>query len=317
MTAPVIDILLATYNGTHYLDDLLDSLLRQTDPGWRLLARDDGSDDATGAILERFRAAHADKVAVIDDGRGNLGAVGNFSALMAASTADYVMFCDQDDVWLPSKTARLRSAMQALEARHGGDTPLLVHCDLRVVDQDLHEIAPSFWRYQDLDAEKGAALNRLLVRNLVTGCAMMMNRPLKELVEPIPSEAIMHDWWVALMAAACGRIGCLSEALVLYRQHGGNAIGAGRPSLPALARKLALSGGAMYCRNKQALADSQGQAAALLRSRGDAMAAGAGRIVTRYASLSERGPLTRRLDLIRYGFLFDGYLRNTGLFALI
>lgn len=67
------------------------------------------------------------------------------------------------------------------------------------------------------------------MENFVTGCASIFNRCLRKVAAPIPAAALVHDWWVALVAAALGRIDCLPEATVLYRQHGRNQIGARRP----------------------------------------------------------------------------------------
>lgn len=55
---------------------------------------------------------------------------------------------------------------------------------------------------------------------------MLMNAALLRLVLPIPQGVMMHDWWIALAAATFGIIDCVDEALILYRQHGGNEMGA-------------------------------------------------------------------------------------------
>lgn len=224
--AATVDILLATYNGADYVVEQIESLFRQDYPHWRVLARDDGSSDKTGDILRDYAERHPERFVLIPAEGANLGFVGNFARLMEHSSADYLAFCDQDDVWLPEKLRLSLEEMQALELAHGADKPLLVHTDLRVVDGDLNEIAPSFWGYQELDAGAGTALNRLLIKNVVTGCAAMINRPLKDLSLPIPAEAKAHDWWIALIAAAMGAVGHVTAPTVLYRQHKGNTIGA-------------------------------------------------------------------------------------------
>ena len=62
---------------------------------------------------------------------------------------------------------------------------------------------------------------------------MLLNRPLAELAgRADPAAVEMHDWFLAQTAAAFGHIVFLPEALVSYRQHGDNAIGASRRSLP-------------------------------------------------------------------------------------
>ena len=224
--APRIDILLATWNGQRYLAEQIDSILTQTFTDWRLLIRDDGSTDGTPDIIKRYVSENPDRIAVIENSERGLGARGNFARLMEHSTADYVMFSDQDDVWLPHKTERLMEAMEALEKQHGRDTPTLVHSDLKVVGPDLEEWYPSFINYQSLNPGFGRCLNRLLVQNVVTGCASLCNRELIERARPVPEQSFMHDWWIALVAGAFGRIMFIDESMVLYRQHGANALGA-------------------------------------------------------------------------------------------
>ncbi len=224
--AATVDILLATYNGADYLVQQIESLFRQDYPHWRVLARDDGSKDETAGILRDYTQRYPERFVLMPADGANLGFVGNFARLMEHSTADYLAFCDQDDVWLPEKLRLSLAEMQALERTHGVDKPLLAHTDLRVVDGKLSEIAPSFWGYQELDPGAGNRLNRLLIKNVVTGCAAMINRPLKDLSLPIPAEAKAHDWWIALVAAAMGAVGHVAVPTVLYRQHRGNTIGA-------------------------------------------------------------------------------------------
>ena len=223
---PKIDILLATYNGARFLHEQIDSILSQTCQDWRLLIRDDGSKDATPTIIDRYVQEHPQRIVVIRDDGANLGAVGNFSTLMERSDAEYIMYCDQDDVWLPDKIAESYKAMRALERRYGRDTPLLVQTDLTVVDKNLNPIHRSFWRYESLDPERGHSLASLLIQNVVTGCASIANRRLKDMALPVPRDIRMHDWWLALVAVAFGHYDYVAHPLVLYRQHGANTMGA-------------------------------------------------------------------------------------------
>lgn len=221
-----IDILLATYNGAAFLNQQLGSIEIQTHRNWRLVVRDDGSTDKTPEIIEAFRARHPDKVVVLHDEDGNLGLVGNFSRLMEHASADFVAFCDQDDVWKPEKLELSLQKMREMEAEHGPERPLLVFTDLSVVDEDLRVVHPSFWRYQGVRPKRCNALIRLLLLNVVTGCTALMNRTLVEKSVPIPGGAVVHDWWVALVAAAFGAAGYIVQPTVLYRQHGKNILGA-------------------------------------------------------------------------------------------
>lgn len=241
MTDPTIDILLATYNGADHLVAQLDSIAGQTVADWRLIARDDGSGDDTPAILRAFQARHPARTTIVEDRDGQLGVIGNFARLLRVATADYVAFCDQDDVWIPAKLALELAKMHDLEGQHGPTTPLLVFSDLIVVDADLRTVAPSFWKYQGVRPAQCSALNKVVLGNVVTGCTTLMNRPLVDRSLPIPQQATMHDWWVALVAAAFGHVDYVPQGTVLYRQHDGNVIGAqaaSRSNLPARALRV-------------------------------------------------------------------------------
>jgi len=227
-TSRKIVVLLAAYNGAELLPEQIRSIQRQTISNWTLLVRDDESEDNTREVLKKF-AAEDKRIRYVHDTKGRLGAARNFGELMRVALeegADAIFFSDQDDIWLPHKIARQLQSLQEMERQHGPGTPLLCYSDLEVVDQKLHQIHPSFMRYENLRHESHNPIHVLLTQNVVSGCAVVINRNLLEFVTPIPNEVILHDWWLAICAAACGRIGYIDEPLVRYRQHSGNHIGA-------------------------------------------------------------------------------------------
>lgn len=226
MTQRVV-IAMATYNGGRFIEEQIRSIQAQSYSDWVLYIRDDGSrDDTVQKVLQFERKDH--RVKLVRDMLGNQGAIGNFSTLMKFAleeSADYVFFADQDDVWHPEKLATMLGAMRELELTHGAQTPLLVHCDLAVVNEVLRPIADSFVKYSRL-APTSADLGVLLCQNQVTGCACVINRTLLELACPVPHNVLMHDWWLALLASTTGKIGFVPKPLVKYRQHGENVLGA-------------------------------------------------------------------------------------------
>ena len=228
LAARKIVILMATYNGERYLCDQVQSIQRQTISNWKLLVRDDGSQDNTRDILKKLAKKDA-RIRYVHDQLGCLGTTRNFGILMRAALAegaDAIFFCDQDDIWLPVKIAKQLQCLQEMERRYTPGTPLLCYSDLEVVDQNLRQIHPSYMRYEKLEHEVQNPLHVLSTQNFVTGCALVINRTLLEFAMPIPHEIILHDWWLALCAAACGRIEYIDEPLVQYRQHSRNQIGA-------------------------------------------------------------------------------------------
>jgi len=223
----LIDILLSTYNGEKFLPEQLDSILNQTENNWRLLIRDDDSDDSTLEILQLYCNQHPKKIFLIDDIiKSNLGPCKSFNILMQKSTAPYVMFCDQDDIWDPEKIEVMLKHFKEMEEALLPETPLLLHSDMEVVDSSLVTISHSFIKLNKLDMQK-TSINDLIMRNNITGCAMICNKLLIDLALPMPLDAIMHDWWLALVAAEFGKIKYIPQPLIKYRQHDNNYYGNG------------------------------------------------------------------------------------------
>jgi len=225
MTQKRIDdivILMAVFNGAQYLTTQMNSIISQSINNWTMIIRDDHSTDHSMKIIQSYLK---EKIILQKNYQGRLGAAKNFFNLITyhKKTA-YCAFADQDDVWHPEKMTKQMMCMQKIES----DTPIpiLIHTDMSVVDQFLNEINPSFMRYMHMHHESNNALQVLLTQNFVTGCTVLMNRPLLNMVLPIPKEAVMHDWWVALCAATFGKIEYIDEPLVQYRQHNHNTIGA-------------------------------------------------------------------------------------------
>lgn len=219
-----VQILLATYNGGSYIEEQLISLFNQTYQDFEVLIRDDGSKDNTLEIVSQYQKKYPNRIHLISDNQKGLGPSGNFCELMKHSTADYIMFCDQDDIWLPYKIEITLNKMLELE-KNEIDVPILVHSDLKIVDENLKVLKESMSQAQKLCSNKNE-FNQLLIQNNITGCTMMINKCLKEIASSVPKEAIMHDWWLGLVASSVGTIGYIDQALILYRQHGRNDVGA-------------------------------------------------------------------------------------------
>lgn len=228
-------ILLASFRGEDYIDQQLDSILRQSEADWTLLIRDDGSDDATLAIIDQY-VKQDHRVQLLQDQHGRLGTVGSFLALCKSAYeqgADYVLFSDQDDYWEEEKVSRQLKLVQKLELGHSKTFPIAAYCDLTVVDKALEELAASYMQYKGLQHPEIAPLGQLIFQNTVTGCATIINRALlSDLCKSDNNNIIMHDWWIALLAASNGILAYDPYVGIKYRQHDNNQIGVNKASLP-------------------------------------------------------------------------------------
>lgn len=232
-----VAILLATYNGERYLDALIDSLLAQTVDDFMIYVSDGGSTDATMEIVARHAARLGDRFVLLPPAPKRLNAAANFGRLLDATEAHHVLFCDQDDVWLPEKVALTLAEMRRMERRHGADAMLLVHTDLVVVDAALETIYSSYVERMHIRPDRNDLMS-LLFRNVATGCTIAINRTLYLAAKPIPTEAMMHDHWLMKVAAAFGHTSFVNTPTILYRQHASNAIGAGAVGLRGFAMQM-------------------------------------------------------------------------------
>ncbi|MFM7013194.1 MAG: glycosyltransferase family 2 protein [Betaproteobacteria bacterium] len=222
--APVV-IALSTYNGERYLEALLNSLLSQDYPNFRIVVRDDGSSDGTLAIIDSFCSQHPWKVVHSRRFVGNVGVTRSFLCLLDhVEDGAYLMFCDQDDVWFEDKISRFMVRMREVES--DGVVPALVFGDMVVTDQDLNVVAPSFWAYQRLDPNTADDWRRLMMSNVVTGCSSMCNSAAVVCLRSAPSLTVLHDHLAAIVVARYGVVAKLAQPTMFYRQHLANVEGA-------------------------------------------------------------------------------------------
>ena len=223
----MLSVALCTYNGEQYLKEQLESFANQSLLPDELVVCDDGSSDGTIEILRMFSLCAPFEVKVIQNEK-SLGIVKNFSKAIEYCSGEYIAISDQDDIWMYEKLKETVGLLKVMEKKYGKEFPLLVHSDLTVVDVDLNILNESMMKSQHIENEDipSRALGTLLANNYVTGCTVVINKALKNLSLPIPREAIMHDRWLALVAASSGKIGFVDQPLILYRQHGNNQVGA-------------------------------------------------------------------------------------------
>ena len=229
MTSEMVTVLMSTYNGGTFLQQQLNSLYAQTYPNVKILVRDDGSSDTTRELLTAECLTGA--IEQLED-HHNLGATGSFFALLrhaAQTKTAYVAFCDQDDVWQANKIEQAVSMLAAMS-----DRPALYCSRLEIVDEQLHPLNLSV-------SPRKIGFGNALVENIAVGCTMVLNRKAIELLcqQELPNTVYVHDWWCYLVISCFGEIIFDDHALIKYRQHGGNAIGAATNYVGVLKRKFA------------------------------------------------------------------------------
>jgi len=223
---PIVEILMSTYNGELFLNEQIQSLFAQTYKNWILRVRDDGSTDSTKKILNFYLQKYPEKIIFHDDDE-HLGVCQSFNKLLIYSNSDYIMFCDQDDIWLPFKIDITLKRVIELENKYGKQTPILVFTDMIVGDFWGNTICQSYWKYSAMNY-KNVRYTTFLVKNIASGNTIMMNKSAVKICTPIPACAPIHDWWCALVVSVFGVVDYIEKPTIIYRQHGRNDLGAKR-----------------------------------------------------------------------------------------
>ena len=291
----MITIIMAVYNGQEYIREQLESLKDQTYTEWRLVIRDDRSSDKTAEIVKKFSDEVEQEVIFKVNEKPSGSAKNNFALLINdAKESDYVMFCDQDDIWKKDKIEITFNKMKQAEERYGRDFPLLVHGDVEVIDENGNINADSMFEMSHINAD--SKLPQILIQNHVTGCTMMCNKKLIAGISEYASSEyiIMHDYLAALYASVFGKIEVIKKPLLSYRQHSGNSVGAKNNNNPVYLLKRHANGRKSY---KEAMETSRNQVKFFVEIYREELAAEKYckeyELMSGYASLGSRAKLYR------------------------
>jgi len=224
-------VALCTYNGAAYIQEQLNSILRQTVPVSEIIICDDNSRDGTAEIAERIlgNAGISYQILINDP---PLGVAENFLKAMKHTTGDYVFTCDQDDIWHENKVEIFRDAVQ--QSRKA-----LYFSDGVLVDGDAKPLGSTLWEAYGVNSEltAGKPIMHILIRHpVVTGAAMVVSRQLIDQISYVP-RGYLHDEWFAMAAAVQDSIMPVLQTTFDYRQHGTNVVGAKRLSLAERTQK--------------------------------------------------------------------------------
>ncbi|WP_310461640.1 glycosyltransferase [Sphaerotilus sp.] len=218
----MISVCIATYNGGEFVSQQIESIIPQLVEGDEIVVADDGSTDNTLEIIKNFSGP----IRIVSVERVG-GIVRNFERVVSAAVGDYIVLCDQDDVWLPGRAILIRQA--------------LARCDLvllngQVVDRNLNQSGQTIF---DLVSMRAGVFSNFHTNSFI-GCCMAFRRDLRDRVLPFPAGVPWHDWYIGLVAEWTGRVERIDAITLLYRRHGGNFSPTGEKSRNTLWRKLVM-----------------------------------------------------------------------------
>ncbi len=224
-----VSVALCSFNGQAFIEQQLESIAAQEHRPIDMVVCDDGSADGTVGVVQRFAARHADLNVRLVCNSTQLGTTRNFEQAIRLCQGEVIFLSDQDDVWMPGKIRRLLQ-----EIDRGAD---LAFSNAQVVDHSLSPLGYQLWDSlwfgpsEQASVRDGAALEVFLKHVVAAGGTTAFRAGLRELALPIPNMPVAHDAWLALMAAAVGRVHIVDEPLISYRLHDANQVGLRKLSL--------------------------------------------------------------------------------------
>lgn len=233
-----VSVACCVYNGAAFLRRQLESIAAQTTRPAEVVIVDDRSTDASADLIDAFAREHATRFDIVRQRNAvNLGIVRNFEKAIGLTTGELILLADQDDVWRPDKVAVVVAAFEREPALD------FLFTDARLVDAHDQPLPHTLFHALEYTAGErrliaaGDAFGAFLARNLATGATCALRRRVFERALPFPREWV-HDEWLAIVAASSGRVACLDETLIDYRQHEANQIGMRRLTISDKLRKL-------------------------------------------------------------------------------
>lgn len=217
MESDLVDILIATYNSNEkYLREQIDSILNQTYKNIKIYISDDASpkkDILT--VLEEYQ--RKDNRVIVFKQKENLGFNKNFEFLLNQSTAEYIMFCDHDDIWYDDKVEK--SLLKLKEKKVS-----MVYANSRQIDEFGATLHNDYFKFKNVPLVKGK--NKLAISRCVgLGCSQIITKDVKNKMIPFKESTIAHDWLAAFIANENNGIDYIYEPLFDYRLHSNNVFG--------------------------------------------------------------------------------------------
>lgn len=238
---------MTTFNGCPYVESQLESMAAQTYPPVEIVIGDDQSTDATSHVVIEFARRHPHIPVRFERNVERLGSTRNFERVVRRCVGNVVVFSDQDDLWMPTRLARLAETFAA------NPNAAYVFSNGLLINEKSLPLKGSLFSSVDFTAEEqvryrnGKGIDVLLRHNVVTGAALAIR--CEHLARVLPFQGDwLHDYYLAFMLETVRGGILLDEPLIQYRCHKAQQVGiAGQGSVEkilAYARKQKES----YCR---------------------------------------------------------------------
>lgn len=219
----MISVALAFYNGKKYIEEQVNSILKNLKDDDELVISIDDDSDGSREILRDL--AQEDHRIHLIKGPGS-GVVANFQNALLHCRGEIVFLADQDDLWKENKAETVKKMFQ------NPKVTAVVH-NAEIVDENLQSMGQTTFQWRD----SGAGFWKNIKKNSYIGCCMAIRKSILKKLLPIPEKVWIHDQWMGLLAEQLGSVVFLEDKLLLYRRHEQNVTGLRRGSLLSMINK--------------------------------------------------------------------------------
>lgn len=215
--APLVSVIMPSYNHSRYLEEAIDSVLTQTVRDLELIIIDDGSTDDSRRIIER--TAERDGRVRASFHEANAGIARTMNEAAALASGKFIAQLASDDIWEPQKLER------QLDVLHGDDR-LIVWSDGIVIDAEGRPTGALFTHMVKASNRRksGNILDDLLIGNFILGSSRMMKRPATGMLRWNEELRYLNDYQYVVDLASRHAFHFVSEPLVRYRVHAATTV---------------------------------------------------------------------------------------------
>lgn len=216
-----VSVCMGTYNGETYIEQQLNTILRQTKAPEEVILCDDGSTDRTVSIIEQFiRKNGLDDKWKLYWNKINKGYPSNFYYACSLCNEEIVFLADQDDIWKNDKIEKMCRVMEENPRAKS------ICCKFNLMDekeQEIHSImAPT--HAHETGEVRNVPIEEIFYKCQWPGMVMAYRRDWYESWTK-GNYQIPHDFLIAARAAEEGGFFQIDETLAYHRRHDHNTGG--------------------------------------------------------------------------------------------
>lgn len=224
-----ISVCMATYNGSKFILNQINSILPQLSAEDEVIIVDDSSKDSTVTILRNIRDIRI-KIVVNET---NIGVNKSFEKAILLSKNDYIFMADQDDIWTELRVNKMLNILKNKDVNLVSGNSLFINQEGNEIDYNREPLKErdSHKRFKNIGkifAGSGAYY----------GCSMAFKKKLKKIILPFPNYIESHDLWIALTSMIQDKSYHLEDNVLYRRIHGTNASIVKRPLIKKLYSRM-------------------------------------------------------------------------------